>query len=107
MSTIPNVGEWGVTYNLNTNYNLSGYTSLSMAFDRPDGSSFTRTGSDVTAPAVALVTDDSGTFAANQYATYNFKAGDLTVPGTYIVRLTYEDATKHLVSDFADFAVKL
>lgn len=107
MSAIPNVGEWGISYNLNVNYNISAYTSLSMAFTRPDGTSFTRTGSDVTVPTVALVTDDSGTFAANQYATYVFRAGDLSVPGVYIVRLTYEDAAMHLVSDFADFTVKL
>lgn len=107
MSASPNVGEWGISYNLNVNYNISAFTTLSLTFTRPDGTSFTRTGSDVTAPAVPLVTDDSGTFAANEYAKYVFKAGDLSVDGVYIVRLTYEDATKHLVSDFADFVVKL
>lgn len=105
MSASPNVGEWGIAYNLNANYNMIAATGLSMAFTRPDGSSFTRTGSDVTAPATPLVTDDMGTFAASEYAKYVFKAGDLTMQGLYTVRLTYDDATKHLVSDFADFTV--
>jgi len=100
-----NVGEYGLAHNLNVNYNISAFTTLSMVYTRPDGTLITRTGADVTVPAVALVTTDMGTFAANQYAKHIFKVGDLTLAGTYTVRLTYTDATKRLVSDQTSFVV--
>lgn len=100
-----NVGEYGIVHNLNVNYDISGFTALSQVYTRPDGTTFTRTNGDVTAPAVALVTDDMGTFAANKYSRYIFQDGDLTVAGTYTVRLTYTDASKRLVSDSTSFTV--
>lgn len=100
-----NVGEQGIAYNLNVNYNLSGATSLSMTITRPDGTTITRTGADVTAPAVALVTGTSfGTFAASQYAKYTIQAGDLNQVGVYTARLTYVDGTKLLKSDLGEYA---
>lgn len=100
-----NVGEYGISYNLNVNYNISGFTALSLAFTRPDASVFTRTNGDVTVPASPLVTTDSGTFAANEYCTYLFEDGDLSQAGTYTVRLTYTDASKRLISDATSFTV--
>jgi len=100
-----NVVEYGIAHNLNVNYNISAFTSLSLVYTRFDGTQFTRTNGDVTVPAVPLVTTDMGTFAANQYAKYIFKAGDLTIAGTYTVRLTYTDASKRLVSDQTSFVV--
>lgn len=101
-----NAGEYGVAFNLNTNYALNSATSLTLNFTRQDGTTFIATGPDVTAPGTPLVTTDgNGTFAANQYAQYKFKTGDLTTPGTYTVRLTYIDATKKLISDPASFTV--
>lgn len=102
-----NVGEYGISYNLNVNFNISGFTSLSLSFTRPDGTSFARVNGDVIVPAVPLVTDDLGTFAAYEYCSYLFKVGDLTVDGEYLVRLAYTDASKHLVSDVASFEVSL
>lgn len=107
MSANPNVGEWGINYNLNVNFNINGFTALTLSFTRPDGSTFTRLNGDVTVPAVPLVTDDMGTFAANEYCSYIVKVGDLTVDGEYLVRLAYTDASKHLVSDVASFEVSL
>lgn len=106
MSASPNVGAWGVAYYLNVNYNLTAATVLTLTITWPDGSTFTRTGPDVTAPNVDYVTaDGNGTFLAGQYSKYAFKAGDLTVPGTYTARLTYDDGTKHIPSDVDSFVV--
>lgn len=100
-----NAGEYGIAFNLNVNYDISGFTTLSLAFTRPDGTSFTGTGADVSVPTVALVTTDQGTFAAKQYCVYVFKANDISAAGSYTVRLTYTDASKSLKSDKATFTV--
>lgn len=100
-----NVGEYGISFNLNVSYDISGFTALSLAFTRPDGTTFTGANGPVTVPAVQLVTADQGTFAANQYVKYLFTATDLTKAGTYTVRLTYTDAAKRLISDIASFVV--
>ena len=97
-----NVGEYGLALNINVNYDLSAAISLVLAFVRPDTTIFTGV---PTAPATPLVKPDQGTFAANQYARYIFKSGDLTVPGTYLVRLTYLDISKKLISDVTSFDV--
>lgn len=98
-----NITEFGLAYNLNVNFDLSAATSLVLDFQRPDGTKFSGV---PTAPAVSVLTDDQGTFLANQYARYVFQEGDLTVPGDYIVRLIYVDAgPKRLVSEPASFAV--
>lgn len=99
-----NAGEYGIALNLNVNFDISGNTSLSLAFTRPDGSTLTVTNPQVTYGTVALSTS-IGTFAANQYATYTTKSGDIPLPGTYSVRLTYTDSSKSLKSDIATFQV--
>lgn len=102
-----NVGEYGLALNINTNFVLTGFTSLTLDFTRPDGTTFTRTGGLVTAPAVDYVTTDgNGTFLANKYAKYTIAVGDLTVPGPYSVRLSRLDASPMLLkSDPASFTV--
>lgn len=98
-----NVSEYGLAFNLNVNFDLSAATSLLLEFLRPDLTVFTGV---PTAPAVPILTDDQGTFSANQYARYVFQQSDLTVPGDYIVRLIYMDAgPKRLVSEPASFEV--
>lgn len=99
-----NVGEYGLAFNMNVNYDLSSYTTLSLAFTRPDGTVFTATNPQVTISASPLTTT-LGTFAANQYVNYITATGNITVPGTYSVRLTYTDSTKRLISDTATFTV--
>lgn len=100
-----NVGEYGISFNLNVNYDISGFSTLSLAFTRPDGTTFTAANGPVTVPSVPLATTDQGTFAANQYVKYAFAASDLTKAGPYTVRLTYTDATKRLISDITSFSV--
>lgn len=100
-----NVGEYGLLLAINTNYNMSGFTALELTITRPNGSTLVRTNGDVLVPSVALVTDNMGTFAASEYVTYRFQAGDLTASGEYLVRLSYTDGSKHLVGDAASFTV--
>lgn len=99
-----NVGEYGIAFNLNVGYAINAYQTLSLAITRPDGSVVTKTNPSVTVGNTPLVTD-LGTFAADQYSTYLIANGDLTLPGTYTVRLTYTDATKRLISDAVTFSV--
>jgi len=96
-----NVGEFGIAFDLNVNYDLSAASSLQIAIVRPDGT--TITGAPVTGQ-VPLVTDQ-GTFLAKQYCTYVFKDGDLNQVGDYTARLTYNDSTKRLISDPTSFSV--
>lgn len=100
-----NVGEWGITFNFNQNFDISAFSSLSLVVTRPDGTTFTRTNPQVSVGGVALITSNDGTYLAHQYAVYTFTDGDLTMPGTYTARLSYTDATKHLVGDVASFEV--
>lgn len=100
-----NVGEWGITFNFNQNFDISAFTALSLVITRPDGTTFTRTSPQVSVGGIALTTPNDGIYAAHQYAVYTFADGDLTVPGTYTARLSYTDATKHLVGNVASFGV--
>jgi hypothetical protein len=103
-----NVGEYGIQYNLNVNYNISAFTALRLEITRPDATVITRTQANITVPAVPLVTSE-GTFSANQYARYYFQDGDLTLPGSYSARLTFTNtgATPplNLISDVTTFTV--
>lgn len=98
------VGEYGVPVFLNSGIDLSGYTNLSVLFERSDGTQLT-----VTLPYVSLgivdITTNIGDFLANQYVAYTFVVGDLNVAGTWHATLTYDDAARHLISNRASFRV--
>ena len=100
-----NVGEYGITFNFNQNFNISGYTTLSLAITRPDGTVLTKTNPAVSVGTVALTTTDDGVYAANQYAVYVFAAGDLSAAGPYKARLTYTDGSKRLIGEPVSFQV--
>lgn len=99
-----NRGEYGIVFNLNMAYTMTGYTSLSLAFTRPDGTTLT-----VISPAVAIngspLVTPNGTYLANQYVQYTFAAGDINLAGTYAVRLTYIATGLLLISDVVTFTV--
>ena len=99
-----NAGEYGIAHNLSVGYDMSGKTSLALNYVRPDKTTFTVTDPNVTLGASPLITS-AGTFAANQYVTYTFRAGDIPVPGAYTARLIYNDATKRLISDQVTFTI--
>ncbi|WP_426111024.1 hypothetical protein [Massilia sp. PWRC2] len=100
-----NVGEYGISFNFNQNFTISGFTTLSLAITRPDGSVITKTNPAVSVGSVALVTPNDGTYAAGQYAVYVFADGDLSLPGDYKARLTYTDASKRLIGELVVFTV--
>lgn len=99
-----NIGEYGIAFNLNVGFDISGNQSLALTFTRPGGTTFTANKPDVSVGNTPISTT-SGPFAANQYCVYIFKAGDMSEAGTYTVRLTYNDATKRLISDAVTFTV--
>lgn len=99
-----NVGEYGVALTIGVSYTITNFTALGVRIIRPDLTVIDRATSFVTVGATPLVTE-FGTFAAGQYGVYLIQPGDLTMPGTYIARLTYTDASKRLVSDPAGFVV--
>ncbi len=97
-----NVGEYGIAFNLDLNYDISAATTLSLTITRPDGTTFNGV---PTVGAVDLSTP-GGVFPAHQYAVYVFAPGDLTVQGQYSARLTYTDASpKRLISPPVAFTV--
>jgi hypothetical protein len=99
-----NVGEYGLVFNLNVNFDISGATTLQLAITRPDNTTITAM---PTVGSVDLVTTDSGTFLAHKYCIYTFATGDLNQAGTYTARLTYTDSTKRLISDPTTFTVSI
>lgn len=93
-----NVGEYGLSFDLYVQFDISAFTTLSLTVTRPDGTSFTRTGGLVTAPGTDVQTS-MGRFPAHQYAHYIVQNGDLNQAGQYQARLTYDDAAgQHLIS---------
>jgi hypothetical protein len=100
-----NVSEIGKRLVINANYDLSSYSQLELVITRPDGTTFTRTNPAVSISASPLVTLDAGTLAANKYTLYSMQEGDLTVPGEYLVRLSYTDPTPLHLTETTSFTV--
>lgn len=96
-----NVGEYGLAFNLDVNYDISAAQALAIAITRPDGTVINGV---PTVGAVDLATP-LGTFSAHQYAVYVFQSGDLNQAGSYSARLTYTDANKRLITPPTAFTV--
>lgn len=97
-----NVGEFGIVFNLNVNFDLSANTSLSLEITKPNETVLTV----VPTMGTVLLATDQGPFAANQYSIYRFAAGDIDQAGTYRARLTYNAAgPTRLISDVVTFTV--
>ena len=98
------VGEYGINFVLGVGYNISGFSSLTLTFTKPDGTTLV-----VTDPAVAVgsgdIVTELGTFADETYATYTFQSGDVDQDGEWSVILTYVDGSKQLFSDVARFTI--
>lgn len=87
---------------------MNNFTTLSITFTKPDGTTLTVTNasaSPVTVPNTPITTVD-GTFAANEYAKYVFVNGDVNQVGDWSARVTYDDPTPlHLISDIGTFTI--
>lgn len=98
------VGTYGVQFIFGVGFNMSAYTGLEMTFTKPDDTTLV-----VTNPAVALglidVETDVGNFLANEYVTYTFTVGQLSLAGSWHVRLKYTAANVQLFSKLGRFTV--
>lgn len=98
------VGEYGIVFYLNTRLDISAFTSLSLAFTKPDNTTLTKTNPDVAIGDTDVVTS-LGTFLANQYVTYTFQDGDVELFGEWMAQLTVNDGTRNLITAATTFAV--
>lgn len=103
------VGEIGKILRVNTNYNLSANTELTLEFTKPDGTVVTKTKTldGVSAPGIDVTDPITGdVFLANEYMQYSFASGDLDQSGQWYVEAKYTDATpKFFIGAPAQFAV--
>ena len=91
------VGETGKIFRVSTEdtdgtgYDMSSYTELSIKFNKPDGTSVTKTysGGEVTLGTGAVTDADLGDLAANEYVEYDIEAGFLDQAGAWTGCLTY------------------
>lgn len=95
-----NANEYGIVLKFGTGFDMSGNTSLSLVFTRPDGTSLT-----VTNPAVTVGSGAYGSFADKEYLNYTTVSGDINQAGTYTVRAIYNASGVHLISDPGTFVV--
>ncbi len=90
-----NAGEYGKILRINTGYDLSGATAISLSVTRPDGSSFVRDQNDVSIGNSTIQADvqqpDGSTvqktFAAGEYVEYTLQDGDIPDSGRYRAKL--------------------
>lgn len=116
MSQNVKVGESGrpFYFNIEPDFDLSGFTRMELRWTKPDGSQMIR---DSSASALRLgtstvfVTALSATLSANTYAVYTIgtgSAGEIDQKGDWKVQLTYEVSTDtpitRLISDKLDSA---
>lgn len=99
------VGEYGVVLRLGTSYDVSSQTELTLDFTAPSGATKTKATADGVAVETGSVSTTQGTFAANESVKYTLADGDIDEAGSWSVQLTYEDATKKLISDAVPFTV--
>lgn len=102
------VGEIGKIIRVNTNYDLSANTELTLEFTKPDGTTVTKLKADgVSAPGVNVTDPDTGdVFEANEYMEYDVESGLLDQSGQWYVEAKYNDATpKFFIGEPAQFAV--
>jgi len=83
------IGEYGVLFRFDANYDMSAWTALTLTFTKPDESFLIKTNPAVSLGATTVPTS-LGTFLANQYVQYTFVAGDIDQAGDWEVFLTYE-----------------
>lgn len=99
-----NAGEYGIVHNILTGFDMSGSSAVSITYTRPNGTSFTASAPDVVVGS-APTSNGYVSFPANQYVSYVFKNGDISIPGDYTARAMYNDATKHLIASTVTFTV--
>jgi len=84
------VGDVGKIFRLSTKFDMSGSTSLTLNFTKPDNTTLTKTAG-VTAPASPVTDPDLGPLAASEYMQYTTIANDIDQPGVWKVCGIYID----------------
>lgn len=97
-----NAGEFGRVLNFATQFDMSAATSLSIVFTKPNGTTISPTA----VIGIASLQAPTSTFLPYQYVSYTFANGDLDQSGTYTARVSYTDASKHLLSPLVRFNVQ-
>ena len=82
------VGQEGTELRMAATLDMSANTSLGLLITRPDGTFISTT---AVLGATPETFDVIGAVAANTWAEYTWGTGDLTIPGSYTARLTYND----------------
>ena len=79
------MGEYGFTIRVNSDFDLSANTLLTLNVTHPDSSTSSHA---MTLGAVDLTVDSLGMFKANEYAEYIVQQNDLTQTGSHTVSVT-------------------
>jgi len=77
--------EVGKVFRYATAFNMSSSTALSLKFTHADGTTFTVSNPDVTAPAVGITDPDLGSLNASEYMEYITTGTDFNKGGTWNV----------------------
>lgn len=94
-----NVGDFGGTLVFGTGFGGAGltmtsYTELTLEFTRPDGTTLNvKTADGVALGSMDYTLPSGQVFSTHQYVTYSFLTGQVTVAGTWKVRLLYDQST--------------
>ena len=110
MAKVMKIGETGVTFRVNANFDMSSNTELTIVFVKPDNTKVTKVKSDgVTLGASDVVDDDLGTLTANEYMEYETEdifdiAGTWRVYGIYTD--TAEEPDDYFIGDTSSFEVR-
>ena len=79
------IGEYGFTIRINTDFDLSGNTALTLNVTHPDGATSTHT---MTLGTTDLTIDGLGVFKGDEYAEYIVQQNDLIQVGAHTVSVT-------------------
>ena len=83
--------EVGKIFRYATGFDMSSSTALSLKFTYNDGSTFTVSNPDVTAPAVGITDPDLGLLNASEYMAFTTVAADFDQIGVWTVCGIYAD----------------
>ncbi|MEE8607215.1 MAG: hypothetical protein V3S55_06415 [Nitrospiraceae bacterium] len=95
------IGEYGFTIRINTGFDLSDNTVLTLNVTHPDSSKTTHP---MTLGTVEVTADGLGIFQANEYVEYIVQANDYTQAGKHTLSVTADfGASQRLISVDATF----
>lgn len=97
--------EYGITFRMGAAWNMSGNTSLTINFTKPDNTTLSVASPNVVLGSTQYDAGRSGIFKANEYAEYTTQGGDIDQSGKWKAELIYQDTNKLLKSKQVEFTV--